>query len=153
MSGLRWIPRHGQWVLFANGHPWTHRTKAGLCVGIFQKDSPIINPSTGLPYVKDGLPVFEPRHIVPVDENGRNYRCDRTNYKTKGAVLLHPAHGFLRVDDPADLDRLDKHFADNRMSELPVVVRLEDAGGFGPLIDPADMPPGRAVKPGWKPKV
>lgn len=150
---LLWMPKHGGWVLFRNGYPWVHRTAESLCVGIFQKDSPIIDPATGKPETRNGLPVFQPRHIVPVDKNGSGYMADRTNFKdAKGAVLLLPFQGLLSVDNPRHLEILEKHFADNRLSELQCVVRLEDCGLVGPLRKMADMPPGRVVDPKWNPE-
>jgi len=150
---LLWSPRHGQWVLFRNGFPWSHRTAAGLAVGIFQKDSPIIDPTTGRPYMRGNLPVYNPRHIVPVDANGRGYLVDRLNFlDAKGATVLLPGAGLLSVDNPKHVDILAKHFSENRLSELQAVTRLEDCGLVGPLTDRNDMPPGRVVKEGYQPR-
>lgn len=150
-----WQPRAGQWVLCGVSLPFSHMTKSGKAVGIFQAAEVVIDPATALPYLDKatGRPVMNPPRIVPVDKNGLNVNVDRTNYKDlKGFTVLVPGKGLCHIGLDAEGAAIDKYFADNRTAELPLVLGVQEARLEGPLLDLADMPPGRVVAEGWKPR-
>lgn len=148
-----WQPRHGQWVLCDLGLPYSHLTAAGKAVGLYQQAEVVINPENRQPYLHpNGLPWMNPPYVVPVNRDGQNVMVDRTNYADlKGYEVLIPGKGICHIGLGAEGEAIDKFFAENRMAELKLVLSVAEARIVGPLLDNADLPPGREVAPGWKP--
>lgn len=149
-----WTPRHGQLVLCDVAMPPYHVTPKGQTVGIFQAAEKILDPSTRLPQLDEaGNEMWNPPFIAPMDANGGNVCVDRTNYKDfKGRQIIVPGKGLCKIGEGESGAAVDKFFADNRMAERNLVLGIPEAKLVGPLLDKADMPPGREVHPEWVPK-
>ena len=149
-----WTPRHGQMVLCDKGLPFSHLNAKGQAVGIYQAAEQLLDPATRAPLLDvNGHSQWNPPFIVPMDKNGHNVMVDRHNYADlKGYEVLIPGKGICHIGVGAEGEAVDKFFADNRMSELKLVLSVQEAQLAGPLLDKADMPPGRVVHPEWVPK-
>lgn len=148
-----WQPRHGQWVLCDVGLPYSHLTASGKAVGIYQQADVVLDPATRQPYLHpNGLAQMNPPFVIPVDKHGRNVEVDRLNYADlKGYEVLIPGKGICHIGLGAEGAAVDKFFSDNPRTPLNLVLSIQEARIVGPLLDNADLPPGREIHPGWKP--